>query len=106
MRSRCVALLVLLAAVLGGSASAHAGDAAKIVFKSGVVISLTNGYKQLTDGMKELKAKGSQNYPIEILIEGTSFFVNLGEVAVLCRDTCSALTIVAPRPSTSSQTGR
>jgi hypothetical protein len=78
--------------------SAYAGDGATIVFKSGVVVTLNNGYKQLVDGMKELRSKGSQNFPVEILIEGNSFFVNLGEVAVLCRDSCSSLTLVSPKP--------
>jgi hypothetical protein len=77
--------------------AAHAGDGATIVFKSGVIVTLNNGYKQLVDGMKELRTKGSQNFPVEILIEGNSFFVNLGEVAVLCRDSCSSLTVVAPK---------
>jgi hypothetical protein len=78
--------------------SALAGDGATIVFKSGVIVTLNNGYKQLVDGMKDLRTKGSQNFPVEILIEGTSFFVNLGEVAVLCRDTCSSLTVISPKP--------
>jgi hypothetical protein len=89
----CAGFLMVLA-----PAVAYAGDGATIVFKSGVIVALNNGYKQLVDGMKDLRTKGSQNFPVEILIEGTSFFVNLGEVAVLCRDTCSSLTVVSPKP--------
>jgi hypothetical protein len=85
---------------------AHAGDAAMIVFKSGVVVNLDNGYKQLVDGMKGLKMKGSENYPVEIQIEGTAFFINLGEVAVLCRDRCSSLTIISPKQGSANQTYR
>ncbi len=77
-----------------------------IVFKSGVIVNLDNGYKQLVDGMKGLKIKGSENYPVEIQIEGTSFFINLGEVAVLCRDRCSSLTLVSPKQGTSTQISR
>lgn len=86
--------------------AAYAGDAAMIVFKSGVVVNLDNGYKQLVDGMKGLKMKGSENYPVEIQIEGTSFFINLGEVAVLCRDRCSSLTIISPKQGPATQIGR
>ncbi len=91
--------LVLIATILALTLprAAYAGDGATIVFKSGVIVTLNNGYKQLVDGMKELRTKGSQNFPVEILIEGNSFFVNLGEVAVLCRDSCSSLTIVSPK---------
>lgn len=91
-------ILIVSLCILMSPYSAYAGDGATIVFKSGVVVTLNNGYKQLVDGMKELRAKGSQNFPVEILIEGNSFFVNLGEVAVLCRDSCSSLTLVSPKP--------
>jgi hypothetical protein len=89
-------LTIVTVVLLANIQAAHAGDGAMIVFKSGVVVNLDNGYKQLVDGMKGLKAKGSENYPVEIQIEGTSFFINLGEVTVLCRDRCSSLTLVSP----------
>ena len=76
---------------------ALAGDGATIIMKSGVVVTITNGYSQLVTGMRSLKSSGVHNYPVEIVIEGTSFYVNLGEVALLCRDTCSSMTITSPR---------
>ena len=93
-----LAALCAVSLVFVAPSIALAGDGATIVFKSGVIVTLNNGYKQLVDGMKDLRTKGSQNFPVEILIEGTSFFVNLGEVAVLCRDACSSLTVVSPKP--------
>ena len=78
---------------------ALAGDGATIIMKSGVVITITNGYSQLVTGMRSLKSTGVQNFPVEIAIENTSFYVNLGEVALLCRDSCSSMTITAPRQS-------
>jgi hypothetical protein len=76
---------------------ALAGDGATIIMKSGVVLTITNGYSQLVTGMRSLKSTGVQNYPVEIMIENTSFYVNLGEVALLCRDTCSSMSITTPR---------
>jgi X-X-X-Leu-X-X-Gly heptad repeat protein len=93
-----VVYLLMIISVLALPCAAYAGDGVTVVFKSGVIVTLNNGYKQLVDGMKELRTKGSQNFPVEILIEGNSFFVNLGEVVVLCRDSCSSLTLVAPKP--------
>ena len=78
---------------------ALAGDGATIIMKSGVVVTITNGYNQLVTGMRSLKSSGVENYPVEIAIEGTSFYVNLGEVALLCRDTCSSMTITSPKQS-------
>jgi hypothetical protein len=102
MKLPFAALSLFLATLTTTVAPAYAGDAATIVFKSGVTITLNNGYKQLVEGMKGLRGKGAENYPVEIQIEGTSFFINLGEVTVLCRDTCSALNMVFPKPSTKS----
>lgn len=95
---RTAALLCVISCCSLTIPAAYAGDAATIVFKSGVTITLNNGYKQLVEGMKGLRGKGAENYPVEIQIEGTSFFINLGEVTVLCRDTCSALNMVFPKP--------
>jgi hypothetical protein len=89
------ALLAL--SVIATPRTALAGDGATIIMKSGVVITITNGYNQLVTGMRSLKSTGVQNYPVEIMIENTSFYVNLGEVALLCRDTCSSMSITTPR---------
>jgi hypothetical protein len=97
MRTFSISILVLVA--MAFPLSAHAGDGATIIMKSGVVITINNGFAQLVAGMKALKASGVQNYPVVIEIENTSFFVNLGEVALLCRDTCSSMTITTPRQS-------
>jgi hypothetical protein len=106
MKKALTSAVVLTLVFVGSIPAAHAGDGAMIVFKSGVIVNLDNGYKQLVDGMKGLKIKGSENYPVEIQIEGTSFFINLGEVAVLCRDRCSSLTLVSPKQGTSTQISR
>lgn len=92
-----VATALLALFVITAPRLARAGDGATIIMKSGVVITITNGYSQLVTGMRSLKSTGVQNYPFEVVIEGTSFYVNLGEVALLCRDTCSSMTIASPR---------
>ena len=76
--------------------NAFAGDAATMIFRSGAVVYVENGFKQLSDGMQAFRKQGSDNYPIEVNIEGTTFFVNLGEIALLCRDKCSSLEITRP----------
>jgi len=96
-RSIAIPLIILLSTMT--PRPALAGDGATIIMKSGVVITITNGYSQLVTGMRSLKSTGVQNYPVEIMIENTSFYVNLGEVALLCRDTCSSMTITTPRQS-------
>lgn len=100
---RTLTLTLLVVVVMAFPVRANAGDGATIIMKSGVVITINNGFAQLVAGMKSLKSSGAQNYPVEIEIENTSFFVNLGEVALLCRDTCSSMTITTPRQSRDQQ---
>ncbi len=99
-RSIAITMITLLVTI--APRLALAGDGATIIMKSGVVITITNGYSQLVSGMRSLKTTGVQNYPVEIVIENTSFYVNLGEVALLCRDTCSSMTITTPRQTRES----
>ena len=96
-RSIAITLIILLSTMT--PRLAYAGDGATIIMKSGVVVAITNGYNQLVTGMRSLKSTGVHNYPVEIEIENTSFYVNLGEVALLCRDTCSSMTITSARQS-------
>jgi hypothetical protein len=89
--------VLLLTLILTAAQPAYAGDGATIVLKSGAIVFIPNGYSQIVAGMKGLKLKGSENYPVELNIEGNTFFINLGEVAVLCRDRCESLTIINPK---------
>lgn len=97
MRKIVLSLVTIIFATITNPLPALAGDGATVIMKSGVVVTINNGFSQLISGMKSLKSSGVQNYPVEITIEGTSFFINLGEVALLCRDTCSSMTITTPK---------
>ena len=97
MRKLTLSFVTIIVATIINPQAALAGDGATIIMKSGVVVTINNGFSQLIAGMKSLKSSGAENYPVEVTIEGTSFFINLGEVALLCRDTCSTMTITPPR---------
>lgn len=103
MRKLLFSLVTILLTIITHPLSAYAGDGATIIMKSGVVVTINNGFSQLIAGMKSLKSSGVQNYPVEITIEETSFFINLGEVALLCRDTCSSMTIIKPKQEKSGK---
>ncbi len=103
MRTKLLSLIIICVATIAHPRTALAGDGATIIMKSGVVVTINNGFSQLIAGMKSLKSSGVQNYPVEITIEGTSFFINLGEVALLCRDTCSSMTITTPKQGNSAK---
>jgi hypothetical protein len=87
-----LAVLTLMLAV----DSAFAGDGATIVLKSGAIITINNGYTQIVGGMKEFNRRGTENFNAEINMEGTTFFINLADVALVCRDECKSLEIKFP----------
>ena len=76
-----------------------AGDGATIVLKSGAIITINNGYSQIVSGMKEFNRRGTQNFNAEVNLEGTTFYINLADVALVCRDECKSLTITRPKES-------
>ena len=74
---------------------AFAGEGATIVFKSGAVVFVADGYKELVSGMRDLNRTKTENFYIEINLEGNSFFLNIAEIAVICRDRCRSLELIA-----------
>jgi len=90
-------ILALLAALLlCMPVNAFAGDGATVIFASGTVVYINNGYAQLVSSLKEFNRKGSENYVAEVNIEGSTFFINLDDVAVVCRDKCNSMEIREP----------
>lgn len=99
MRFLKITLLTILSTFMPYSL-ALAGEAATIVLSSGAVISFNNGYTQLSSALKEfnkVNRRGGDSYLAEINIEGSTFFINLSQVALVCRDTCSSMSIKVPK---------
>ena len=85
----CLILILLLLSV----SSAHAGDAATVVFRSGQVVMIGDGYRQLVDAMKSLDGKSGDYKIVELSIGGGSFLLNMAEVVIVCRDDCRSLIV-------------
>jgi len=93
-------VFVVFLLTLSFSSLAYAGDAATIVLSSGATVSINNGYTQLATELKEfnrVNRKGGESYIAEINIEGNTFYINLRDVALICRDTCGSITIKSPK---------
>ena len=75
---------------------AFAGDAVTIVYTNGVIAKLRNGYQQVADSIREFNRKGTENFLTKVTIEGETFFINLGDVALICRDECKSLQLKFP----------
>ena len=73
---------------------AYAADAATVIFKSGQVIKVDDGFRQIVDVMKANGSSDKSNNLVELNIGGGTFLLNLSEVVVVCRDSCSNLTIL------------
>lgn len=73
---------------------ALAGDGATIVFESGQLVRLNNGYAAVLSAMKTLNDSNQKHRIVELNIEGDSFLLNVAEVVIVCRDRCSSLEVV------------
>lgn len=76
---------------------AFAGDKATLVFKSGLVVTIDDGFRQVIEAMKQLNAKSQDHHIVQLEIGGGSFLLNVAEVVIACRDDCSTLQIVDKR---------
>lgn len=73
---------------------AFAGEGATIIFESGQVIQIDDGYKEIVNGLKSLSSGSQQHKILEITLGGSTFLINVAEVVIVCRDRCSNLTVL------------
>ena len=90
-------LLLSLSLLLCLPGLAYAGDAATIVFESGQVIYVDNGYSEVAKAMKELESKSKPHKVIEFKVCSGTFMLNVADVVAVCRDQCSSMRLVDMR---------
>jgi hypothetical protein len=87
-------LLSALSVLLLLPSVSWAADRATVIFKSGQVVTIEDGYKQIVESMKSSASNSTARSRIlELNIGGGSFLLNIDEVVVVCRDDCRSLTI-------------
>jgi hypothetical protein len=95
MRTRILALILCcLSVALFGPSSAWAGDAATVIFKSGQVVRIDDGYQQILDSMDRLDGKDIKHQILKMKIGGSSLLMDIAEVVIVCRDECNNVTIL------------
>jgi hypothetical protein len=97
MKKLAFCVLTCLFCSLADVTPAFAGDGATIIFKSGTLVYVSNGYQQIVSALKEFNKKGTDNYNMEVNIEDATFFINLGTVAIVCRDRCKSMEILSKK---------
>ena len=90
---RPVYIFVFSALLLLNSRVALAGDAATLVFKSGQMVMIEDGYNKVVDQMRSISGKPEQPHIVELNIGGGSFLLNISEVVIVCRDDCKSLIV-------------
>jgi len=86
-------IVITLFLLLVVSSQAFAGDAATVVFKSGQVVRIDDGFKEIVSSLRSLDGKEDKHKIVELNIGGGTFLLNVSEVVIVCRDSCSTLTI-------------
>ena len=92
-----VSRLLLATALLGVPLPALAGEAATIVFRSGQVVRINDGYNAVVAAMSKLNASSQAHSIVNLNIGGGSFLLNVAEAVIVCRDHCPSLEIVDVR---------
>ena len=82
--------------------TALAGDKATLVFESGLVVTINDGFRQVVEAMKRLNNNSQDHKVVELEIGGGSFLLNVAEVVVACRDECNTLEIIDKRDTARS----
>lgn len=75
----------------GAPVDARAGEGATIIFRSGLVVTLNNGYEQIFSQLKTAKAGPNL---VSLNIAGSDFTIDVSEIVVLCRDQCNAMGVM------------
>ena len=74
--------------------SAHAADAATLVFRSGIRVYINNGYGKILDAMNRLNKDDRDHSIVQFDYEGGPFLLNVSELVLVCRDRCTTLEVV------------
>ena len=88
---------LFLSTVLSFPNQAFAGDGAKIVLKSGIIIFINNGYQSVIEEMMKLNRNSQDHRIVKLTIEGGTFLLNTAEVVLVCRDRCKSLEVIDTR---------
>ena len=86
-------LLYLVALTILLASPCAAADGATIVFKSGQVVRIQDGFKDIAPEMKRLNDQKSGHSVVQLTLNGNTFLLNLAEVVILCRDDCRGLEV-------------
>ena len=78
-----LALMLSVTVLLTQATSAFAGDAATVIFESGLVIKIDDGFTQLIKRMSSLNRNSSDHVIEQLNIGGSTFALNLAQVLSL-----------------------
>ncbi len=83
--------MLFLTTILFFSSSAFAADRATVLFESGQIVVVDDGYLKIVEEYKRLNRNSSEHHIIELSVGGGTFLMNLAQVVVVCRDDCRSL---------------
>lgn len=94
MAIRKMLAIVALVALYLTPTLAYAGDAAMLIFKSGQVIKVDDGFRQISEVLRRSSGTENKMSMVELNLGSGTFLLNVAEVVVACRDDCSGITIM------------
>lgn len=93
MNKKLLSIIFIFATTLSPLQASYA-DGITIVFKSGTVIYLADGYKQILD---KVKANSSSEGAVEVSISGETIVLTPSDIAMLCKGSCQGMRILGKK---------
>ncbi|MDZ4787205.1 MAG: hypothetical protein SGJ02_14120 [bacterium] len=87
-------LSVLLFNLIVSSSNLFAADGATLFFKSGQALFLDGGYQELSEAMAKLSTRNEGQAVLMLNLVGSTIWVNMSEVIILCRDKCRNIEVM------------
>ena len=81
------------ALIVSGPTSARAGDAAVVIFQSGQVLKLDDGFREISAAMQKLSGTDAEHQIVNLELNGGTLVIDVADVVLLCRDQCKSMLI-------------
>jgi len=89
---RFIAFVAVIFMVLS-AAPLYAADAATVIFKSGQVVRINDGFRQIEAELSKVNGKNIDHHNVQLNLGCGALIMNVAEIVVLCRDDCRDVVI-------------
>ncbi len=80
-----------------GASTSHAQDAATVVFNDGVIVDISEGFRELSNQLR-----GDKRGFVQLSVRAKPVVINTAEISLVCREDCSGVIMRGGKSGTTS----